>query len=250
MLFRSEQADAIDSLVRSGAQGIAVSCTEAGAVLEPINKAVDKGVAVMCFDSDCPQSKRLCYYGTDDEKCGTLVMQKLAAEMGDKGVIAILAGTESAPNLRRRVDAARAELKKHPGITEIASGAVYHKENAAEAAQALQDTQRAHKEITGWALVGGWPLFTKDALPWKPGEVKVVSVDALPAQLGYISSGHVNLLLAQDCYGWGHKSVEILVAKIVNKKDPSDKIIIDPLKEITKTNVDTWAESWKNWLPK
>jgi len=31
------------------------------------------------------------------------------------------------------------------------------------------------------------------------------------AQLGYLKSGHVQLLLAQDCYGWGAKSVELLL---------------------------------------
>ena len=30
----------------------------------------------------------------------------------------------------------------------------------------------------------------------------------------------MQMLLAQDCYGWGHKSVEILLEKIVNSKDP------------------------------
>ena len=52
---------------------------------------------------------------------------------------------------------------------------------------------------------------------------------ALPAQLPYLKSGHVQLLLAQDCYGWGHKSVELLLEKIVNKKDPPDVRVIDPL---------------------
>ena len=56
----------------------------------------------MCFDSDAPRSKRMCYYGTDDETCGKLVMEELAKEMGDKGTIAILAGNQSAPNLQKR----------------------------------------------------------------------------------------------------------------------------------------------------
>ena len=34
-------------------------------------------------------------------------------------------------------------------------------------------------------MIGGWPLFTADALKWPAGTVKVVSVDALPAQLNY-----------------------------------------------------------------
>jgi N-methylhydantoinase A/oxoprolinase/acetone carboxylase beta subunit len=31
------------------------------------------------------------------------------------------------------------------------------------------------------AMIGGWPLFAKNALKWEPGTIKVVSVDALPA---------------------------------------------------------------------
>src|ERR1035437_6570211 len=98
----AKQAEAIDLLVRTGAKGIAVSCSEAGALTEAINRATDAGVPVMCFDSDAPKSKRICFYGTDDEICGKEVMRLLAKEMGDKGVVAILGGNPTAPNLQRR----------------------------------------------------------------------------------------------------------------------------------------------------
>src|SRR3954462_10505921 len=84
-----KQAEAIDNLARGGAQGIAVSCSEANTVTPAINRAVGAGVAVMCFDSDAPRSKRMCYYGTDDMTCGQVVMKELAQSMGDKGTIAI-----------------------------------------------------------------------------------------------------------------------------------------------------------------
>ena len=246
----NKQADAIDLLVRTGAKGIAVSCSDANTLTPAIDRAADAGVPVMCFDSDSPKSRRFCFYGTDDEVCGRMVMQLLAKEMNEKGVVAILGGNPAAPNLRRRVDAARAELKKHPEMKEISTGAVYHKEEAAIAAETVQQTQRAMPEIGGWAMIGGWPLFTRDALPWKPGTVKVVSVDALPDELTYLDSGHVQVLLAQDCYGWGHKSVEILVDKIVNHKDPEKTLIIDPLTLVTKANSAEWSKKWDKWLKK
>ena len=59
---------------------------------EAIDDAVAKGVTVMCFDSDAPRSKRLCYYGTEDVTCGKLVMAELARVMDGKGAVAILAG--------------------------------------------------------------------------------------------------------------------------------------------------------------
>jgi len=243
-----KQAEAVENLSRLGAAGIAVACSDANALTPAIDRAVGAGVAVICFDSDAPKSKRFAYYGTDDIDCGKQVMAQLAKEMGGKGTIAILAGNQSAPNLANRVAGVREELKNHPDIKEIASGAVYHEETPEKAAEKVQEVQRANGNITGWAMIGGWPLFTRDALPWAPGAVKVVSVDALPQQIGYLESGHVQVLLAQDCYGWGYKSVEILMEKIVNKKDPASVKVIDPLTKVTKDNAAEWSKKWEKWV--
>ncbi len=145
-----KQAQAIEQIANSGAQGIAVSCSDANTVTPAINKAIDNGAVVMCFDSDAPKSKRLCYYGTDDETCGKLVMQKLAKEMGDKGTIAILAGNQSAPNLQRRVKGVKDELANHPNMKLLNDGIFYHVETPEEAAKALASAQSTHPEIEGW----------------------------------------------------------------------------------------------------
>jgi ribose transport system substrate-binding protein len=247
-----KQAEAIDALARGGAQGIAVSCSEANTVTPAINRAVAAGAIVMCFDSDAPRSKRMCYYGTDDDTCGKTVMAELAKSMDDKGTIAILAGNQSAPNLQARVKGVRDEMKNHPNIKELndGNGVFYHPETPEDAARAVQSAQTTNPGIQGWAMVGGWPLFTKNALKWQPGSVKVVSVDALPAQLPYVQQGYVEALYAQDCYGWGHKSVEILLEKIVNGKDPESKRIIDPLTKVTKENADEYGKKWDKWLGK
>src|SRR5688572_29861098 len=247
-----KQAEAIEALVRSGVDGIAISCTEAMTVTPAIDRAVGRGVAVMCFDSDAANSKRFAYYGTDDATCGQRVMAELAKAMGDKGTIAILAGNQSAPNLQARVKGVRDELAKHPNIKELnnGQGVFYHQETPEKAAEAVANAQNANPGIDGWVMVGGWPLFTANALKWEPGKVKVVSVDALPAQLPYLKSGHVQLLLAQDCYGWGHKSVELLLEKIVNGKNPSSERVIDPLTRVTKENVEEYAKQWEKWLGK
>ena len=217
-----KQAEAVEQLARSGVRGIAVSCSDANTLTPAIDKAVDAGAVVMCFDSDAPRSKRSYYYGTDDITCGKLVMRELAAAMGDKGTIAILAGNQTAPNLQNRVKGVKEELAKHPDMKLLEDGVFYHEETPEKAAEAVNAAQTSNPEIQGWAMIGGWPLFTKNALKWKPGEVKVVAVDALPPQLAYLKSGHVQVLLAQDCYGWGYKSVEILLDKIVDGQDPKE----------------------------
>ena len=126
----------------------------------------------------------------------------------------------------------------------------YHEETPEKAAATVQREQTAHPEIQGWAMIGGWPLFTRDALKWAPGTIKVVSVDALPPQLSYLEDGHVEVLLAQDCYGWGYKSVQILLDKVVKGKNPPEVKIIDPLTKVTKENVAEFAKKWDKWLGK
>ena len=61
-----KQAEAIEALTRAGVAGIAVSCSEGRTVTPSINKAAQRGIPVICFDSDAARSKRFAYYGTDD----------------------------------------------------------------------------------------------------------------------------------------------------------------------------------------
>ena len=246
----TKQAEAIDALVRRGAQGISVSCSEAATVTPSIDKAAAKGVPVMCFDSDAPDSKRFAFYGTDDFSCGERIMENVIKAMGGKGVVAILGGNQSAPNRQNRAEGAKAAVAKNPGVKLNSPAAFYHVETPEKSAEAVASAQNANPGIQGWCFIGGWPLFTADALKWAPGAVKVASCDALPAQLDYLRSGHVDTLFAQDCYGWGYKSVEILLEKIVNGKSPEPARVVDPLTEVTKANVDAFGKNWEKWLAK
>lgn len=246
----TKQAEAIEALTRRGANGIAVSCSEANTVTPSIDKAFAKGIPVICFDSDAPDSKRFAFYGADDAACGARIVDELARVMGERGIIAILAGNQSALNLQKRVEGAKAALAKYPNMKLNNPAVFYHVETPEKSAEAVASAQNANPGIQGWAFVGGWPLFTADALKWASGSVKVVSCDALPAQLNYLRSGHVDTLYAQDCYGWGYKSVEILLEKILNGKDPEPARVVDTLTQVTKVNVDAFGKNWEKWLAK
>lgn len=245
-----KQSEAIEALSTLGAHGIAVSASHAGTLKPAIQKAVERGSVVVCFDSDVPGSGRLCYYGTDDIDAGERVMAELASVMGDNGVVAILAGNQAAPNLQKRREGVLQELKKHTGIRLLDDGTFYHEETPEKAAETLNTAQSTHPSITGWALIGGWPLFTNNALRWEPGSIKVVSVDALPEMLDYLDSGHVQVLLAQDCYGWGYQSVALLLDKIVNGRDPAQERVIAPLERVTKETSQSYREKFRKWTGK
>jgi ribose transport system substrate-binding protein len=241
-----KQAQAIEQLVLSGADGIAVSCSDANKLTDAINAAVDHGVPVATFDSDAPASRRFVTCGIDDEKCGETVMDCLARIMNGKGVVAILAGSQNAPNLQKRLRGALAAAARYPGIT--VRGAYYNKETPQDAAAKVEQVMEANPDIGGWAMVAAAVLFTENALPWQADAVKCVAMDALPPELAYLRSGQVQALFAQQCYQWGYRSVELLVDRIVFNRTPPAVKEVSPLLKVDRGNLDAFAKNWETWL--
>jgi ribose transport system substrate-binding protein len=241
-----KQAEYMEQLAGQGVDGIAVSCSDAKTLTMAIDSTVDKGVPVVCFDSDAPASKRFAFYGTDDYECGKRVASELAKVMGEKGVVAVLAGNQTAPNLQTRVRGVKEEIAKHPGMSVL--GVYYHKETAQDAVAKVEEVQRTNPQVSGWAMVGGWPLFTDHAMDNVKGKAHVVAVDALPQQLAYLKSGEVDLLLAQKVYDWGGESVRLLAEKLIENKTPSDPIVKADLVRVTKENAEEYGKNWEKWL--
>jgi ribose transport system substrate-binding protein len=239
------QAQRIQQAVNDGADAILISCSDAGKVTGVINDAVDRGVPVMTFDSDAPQSKRFAYYGVDDYKTGQQTMSELATLMKGKGKVAILAGNQNAPNLQRRVQGARDEATKHPGIQVL--GVFNHVETAQDATAEVVRVDNAYPDIQGWAFIGGWPLFAQSLLTDATfAKLKIASVDALPAELAYVDRGVVPVLLAQSVYKWGYVGVETIFDKVHLKKDVP-QIIPMELVRVTKGNLGEWARQLQAW---
>ena len=243
-----KQAEFIEQLVLNAADGIIISCSDAKKLTDAINKAVAQGVPVATFSGDAPASKRFVSLGIDDYQCGYETFEQLAKLLGGKGVVAAICGNPNAANLQQRAAGFRAAAKKQPGIKLL--DIFYHKETPQDAVAKIEQVMQAHPDITGWGLLGGWPLFTDNALRWPPGSIKCVCVDALPPQLPYVRSGHVQLLLSQGVYDYGHRAVEHLVNKIHFKKSPERVLDNTPLTPVTKENVEAFAKNWEKWLPK
>ena len=239
------QAQRLAQAVNEGATAALISCSDAGKVTGAINDAAARGVPVMTFDSDAPDSKRFAFYGVDDIKTGRAVMDELAAQMGEKGSVAILAGNQNAPNLRKRVQGVQEAAKKYPGIKIVDT--FYHTETPQDAAAEVTRVQNAYPQIQGWAMVGGWPLFTQTLLTdLDPNKVKIVAVDALPAELAYVEKGLAPVLLAQPTYLWGYVSVTKIVEKVHLKQDVPTILPME-LVRVSKDNLGAWAKQLQAW---
>lgn len=242
-----KQAEFITQLANSGVDGIAVSVTDANVLTSAINAAVDKGVPVVCFDSDAPNSKRMAIYGMDDADAGQELARQLVKAMGDKGVVAVLAGNPNAANLQARVRGVREELAKHKGIT--IKDVYPHTETANDAVAKIKSVQTANPDITGWAFVGGWPLYTDKALEGVADKgVTVVSIDTLQLPLAYLKRGEVKALVGQDYYGWGYESIRMLLDYATDGKKPANPVVRAKVDIVTPDKAEEFGKVWEKWL--
>jgi ribose transport system substrate-binding protein len=279
------QAQRIRQAVNERFDAILISCSNDPRVVEAIDDAVARGVAVMTFDSDAPTSRRFSYCGVDDELIGRQVMIELAALLpkgGDAKVpkatarrsdkravsagpgihhgdrrdqreksaqIAVLAGNRDAPEMRLRVRGFMEEAATRPELEIV--GVFSHAETAQDAAAELLRVSSAYPKVTGWAVLGGWPLYTKSLLAeLQPGSGKtrhrIVSVNALPPQLVYVERGVAPVLLAQPTYLWGAVGVQTIVDKLVLGKAVPPIVPLD-LVRVTADNLGAWARQLRSW---
>ena len=243
-----KQAEYIEQMVLAGDDGIIISSSDANKLNDAIDRADARGVPVLTFSGDAPASKRFLAIGVDDFHCGEQTFLELAKLLDGKGIVAAIDGNPNAANLQQRAAGFRKAAKAYPGIKVL--DIYYHKETPLDAVARIEQVMQAHPEITGWGFLGGWPLFTDKALNWPPGSIKCVSVDALPPELAYVRSKHVQLLLSQDVYGYGYNSVARMIERLHLKKKVADPIENTPLTPVTLQNVDAFAKNWEKWLAK
>jgi len=245
-----EQASALEGFARSGVNGVAISCVDANYLTSTINQVTEKGIPVMCYDSDAPKSKRFVYHGADDIEFGKMLLRELASELNDKGSIAVLAGNKNALNLQRRLQGIKEELKKHPNIVLVPDNVCYNIELPDLAGSTVEREQKKRPTIKGWIFIGSTILQAKNNLKWNAGEVKVVAGNAIPAELDYVQSGYVQGLVGVNCFQMGYKSVELLLDKVLHNHAPADQQLYAPLTPVSKKNVEEWSLNWKKWLLK
>lgn len=85
----AEQVKAIEQLVAKQVKGIAVTPSDADTVTASIDKALDSGVATICFDSDAPNSRRMTFVGTDVYNAGFEAGVAVGNQLGDSARVGI-----------------------------------------------------------------------------------------------------------------------------------------------------------------
>jgi ribose transport system substrate-binding protein len=236
-----KQKEILEAFITQRVDGIAISCLNGDFLTDTINRAVDSGIPVITWDADAPNSKRLAFYGVDDLESGRVMGQEAARLLNGKGTVAILTSI-GATNLQRRLDGVMEVLKKHPGIRVIETYDV--KEDMVRAAELLATGTNRYPNLGAWISVGGWPVFTRNALAPVPKTTHVISFDTIQPAPELLREGKVAVLIGQKYFGWGEEPVKLLAGIKAGKMPPST--IIDSGVDVVRAdNLDKYLLDWK-----
>lgn len=237
-----KQKEILESYITQRVDGIAISSLNGEFLAETINRAIDAGIPVTTWDSDAPTSKRIAFYGVDDLASGRILGEQAIKLINGKGKVALITSLGAA-NLQNRLNGVKEALAKAPGV-EIVE--IYDiKEDTIRCAEIIATGSRRYPDLAAWISVGGWPVFTRNALAnIDPVKTKVISFDTVSPALDILRDNKVQVLLGQKYFGWGSESIRLL-RDIKNGKMPPSPIIDSGVDIVTRENVDQYEEQWK-----
>jgi ribose transport system substrate-binding protein len=237
-----KQKEILESYITQRVDGIAISSLNGGFLAETINRAIAAGIPVTTWDSDAPTSKRIAFYGVDDLASGRIMGEQAIKLLNGKGKVALIT-SRGATNLQNRLIGVQEALAKAPGIEIVETYDI--QEDVIRCAEIIATGTRRYPDLAAWISVGGWPVFTRNAVDAiDPAKTKVISFDTISPALDLLREGKVHVLLGQKYFGWGSESVRLL-RDIKQGKNPPAPIIDSGVDVVTKENVDAYEQQWR-----
>lgn len=255
------QKQIIDDMLLQGIQGIAISVIDPKNQTEYLNSIAEK-IPLITQDNDAPESKRLCYLGTDNYEAGKAVGKLVREAMPQGGIIAIFVGQTEPLNARQRRQGVLDELAGKKDATGEWYGKYRLYGSGGWGGGPFTDEtdvgvakDNADKVLTKFSneknlcLIGLWgynPPAILSAVEAKGrlGKVKIVGFDEYDETLIGIQKGHIHGTVVQQPYKFGYESVKLLVDVVKGDKSgiPENGIRYIPHRVITRENVDAFRK--------
>ena len=253
----SVQKEILDGLMTQNLKAVAVSVIDPKGQRAYLDEIAAK-VPLLTQDNDAPESKRLCYIGTNNYLAGREVGKLVKEALPDGGTVAIFVGQMEPLNARQRRQGVLDELADSPAPANINEftvgddGKAYGKfklhrtytdqpEGEQKAKQNATDCLTQLRGEKHLGLVGLWaynpPAILAAVRDAKLlGQVKIVGFDEDDATLQGIADGHVHATVVQDPFGFGYESVKLMAALAKGDKSalPPNGIRFVPHRVIAK----------------
>ncbi len=216
----SGQIEIIEDFLSMGVSAIAIAANDPATIAPYVEKGLEMGVKMITFDTDAPESGRICYVGTDNVAAGQQGAEALIAMLGGKGKVAILTGGLTALNLNQRIEGFMSAIKKYPGIQVVTVES--HGDSLEKGIPIMENLLTEYPDIDAFYCVSG-PNVAAEGLKaagYAPGAKIVFGFDIFEPVPTLIREGYIQATVAQLPYMEGRLVVDTLVDLLAGKDVP------------------------------
>ncbi len=238
------QRTLIETEIARGKQGMAVSVLDPKGAIDLLNEAAKK-MHVVTQDSDCPESNRRAYIGTNNVDAGRVAGEEIVKALPEGGNVVLFVGKLDVANARERRQGIIEATKDH-GVKILET--FTDEGDRPRAQQNVRNALNKYQDVD--ALVGLWeynpPAIIRVVKEKKlEGKIKIVGFDENDATLQAIEDGVVESTVVQQPYEFGYQSIRTL-SRLIRNEDPeipANGLLYIPVKVINKSNVKEFRKS-------
>lgn len=217
------QIQLMEDMISQKYDGIIIAASDTSALAPTIDKAVDAGIPVVCMDTEVPDSKRLCFVGTDNVAFGKKCGETLAELCGGKGKVIVQYLDPSMLSMAQRAQGFRDAIAQYPDMEIIFEQADVGGDMGAIAANIETLAAKFKDEMTGYCMlyVGGENVCnTWRQMGWNKDNMHTVLSDDIDPIIVGIKDGTATCTVVQGQFNWGYEGVRILVEYLAEGKTP------------------------------
>jgi ribose transport system substrate-binding protein len=236
------QVKMIEDLITKQVNAIVISPNEPTSVIDVINDGLSKGVLMLTFDSDSPDSNRLEYIGTNNKTAGMIQGQTMRDALGGAGRVAIITGGQGALNLNERIEGFKEAIG--PDIELVDTVAT--EESLEKGIGVSEALLRAHPDLNGIACVSatGGPTLAQVIQGPEFAELKpvIVAFDDLKEVLDAIEAGIIYATMVQRPVQMGKLSISQSYEILTQGYVPECALLDTGVTVVTKDNLTTYTK--------
>jgi LacI family transcriptional regulator len=238
----TSQIAVMEELIARRVDGIALAPVDPDTLSKIIDKAVDSGIPVITFNTDAPESQRMCFVGQDSLTAGRVAGALMGEFLNREGKVAIITGFHRTLGHRQRLQGFKEQMQKYFPHIEII-GIYENHDKPKEAYNISQKALKSCSDLGGIYVTAGGPFgagyAVKDA--GKGGIIKLICFDLLKETIQLIREGIVQASIQQDPFFQGYEPVRILHNYLLTNRKPPEEFVFTNFNIACQGNIEILA---------
>lgn len=229
------QLQIVDAMINRHVDAIALAPSDKQAMVSVVERAADRNVPVVIFDSGIDTTRFVSQVATDNYKAGQMAGERMGQILGGKGKVVIVGVKPGAASTEAREKGFEDSIhQKFPGIQILDKR--FGMAIVAQSMTVAENMLTAHPDLDGiFASNESGTIGSAQALRDRRGKVKLVGFDWSPTLLNDLQSGLIDSLVIQDPFQMGYQAVTAAVKHLEGQ--PVTKIVDMAPRLIDRTNL-------------